>query len=79
MQHGDPNVGKLSSAPYWPTYNALGDFTNSPVRLNPMFAFANVSANTTAPTGTAVEIARRAQLERCDFLQSYDYVHQAKV
>ena len=79
MQHGDPNVGKLSSAPYWPTYNALGDFTNSPVRLNPMFAFANVTANTTAPTGTAVEIARRPQLERCDFLQSYDYVHQAKV
>ena len=79
MRRGDPNVDKLGSAPYWPTYNALGDYLNAPVRLNPTFAFANVSANATAPTGTAVEIAQLAQLERCDYLQSYDYVSQAKI
>lgn len=78
MRHGDPNTDKLASAPYWPVYNALGDYVNTPVRLNPSFAFANVSANATAPTGTSVEIAQRPQRDRCDFWLSYDVVHQIK-
>jgi hypothetical protein len=69
IRTGDPNTDKLASAPYWPSYGALGDFINSPVRLVPQFAF-NSNANKSLPTSTQVEIAPKAGIERTDFWQT---------
>jgi hypothetical protein len=69
IRTGDPNKQKLSSSPKWQTYGFLDDFINSPLRLVPQFAFSS-NADKSATTGTQVEVAQRAQLEREDWWTS---------
>jgi hypothetical protein len=69
IRTGDPNKQKLASSPKWQTYGFLGDFVNSPLRLVPQFAFAS-NADKSAATGTQIEVAQRAQLEREDWWTS---------
>lgn len=69
IRTGNPNKEKLAGARSWPSYGALGDFVNSPVRLVPQFAFTS-NANKSATTSTQVEVAQRAQIEREDWWTS---------
>lgn len=69
IRTGDPNKQKLASAPNWHSYGFLGDFVNSPLRLVSQFAFSS-NANGSATTGTQIEVAQRAQLEREDWWTS---------
>ena len=63
IRTGDPNKQKLASSPTWHSYGFLGDFVTSPLRLVPQFAFES-NADEEASTGTQIEVAQRAQLER---------------
>jgi hypothetical protein len=58
-----PNEQKLDTAREWPTYGALGNYEETPLRLVPAFAFSS-NADSKAPTGTQPEVAARPQLER---------------
>lgn len=69
IRAGNPNTHRLPTSPVWPTYGALGDFVNSPVRLVSQFAFA-CNANKSYPTSTEIEVSPKAGLERTDFWQS---------
>jgi carboxylesterase type B len=69
IRTGNPNKHKLDIAPTWPSYGALGDFVNSPVRLVPQFAFAS-NSNKSFPTSTQIEVAPKAGLQRTDFWMS---------
>jgi hypothetical protein len=69
IKTGNPNTRKLSTAPTWPNYGALGDFVRSPVRLVPQFAYES-NANKSYPTGTEVEVAQGAGIQRTDYWQS---------
>lgn len=69
IRMGDPNTEKLSSAPLWQSYGALGDYVTSPVRLVPQFAFSS-NANSSFPTSTQLEVSQKAQLEREDWWTS---------
>jgi len=69
IRTGDPNKQKLASSPEWYTYGFLGDFVKSPLRLVPQFTFAS-NADESATTGTQIEVAQRAQLEREDWWTS---------
>ncbi|KAG8629190.1 hypothetical protein KVT40_003055 [Elsinoe batatas] len=66
IRTGNPNSQKLATAPTWPSYGALGDYVNSPVRLVPQFAYAS-NADKGLSTSTQVEVAQKAQLEREDW------------
>lgn len=69
IRTGSPNTEKLSSAPSWESYGALGDYVNSPVRLTTQFAFSS-NPNSSLPTGTQLEVSQKAQLEREDWWTS---------
>ena len=69
LRTGNPNTFRLDTAPAWPSYGAIGDFVNSPVRLVSQFGFAS-RANKTYPTGTEIEVAPKAGTMRTDFWQS---------
>jgi hypothetical protein len=69
IRTGNPNTEKLASSPNWPTYGALGDYVNSPVRLVTQFAFSS-NANSSYPTSSQVEVSQKAQLEREDWWTS---------
>jgi hypothetical protein len=69
IRTGDPNKQKLASSPTWHSYGFLGDFVHSPLRLVSQFAFVS-NANDSATTGTQIEVAQRAQLEREDWWTS---------
>lgn len=78
IRTGNPNTQKLASARAWPSYGALGDFVESPVRLVPQFAFAS-NANKSATTSTQVEVAQRAELEREDWWTSAEILDSLKL
>lgn len=69
IRTGDPNKQKLASSPNWHSYGFLDDFVGSPLRLVLQFAFSS-NANKSATTGTQIEVAQRAQLEREDWWTS---------
>ena len=69
IRTGDPNNQKLASSPSRHSYGFRGDFMGSPLRLVPQFAFKS-NANESATTGTQIEVAQRAQLEREDWWTS---------
>lgn len=66
IRTGNPNTQKLKSARTWPSYGALSNYVELPVRLVPTFAYQS-NANSSLPTGTQPEVMQRAQLEREDF------------
>ena len=66
IRTGNPNTEKLATAPFWNSYDSLGDYINSPVRLVPRFAYSS-NANLSNPTSTQVEVAQKAQIEREDW------------
>lgn len=78
IRTGDPNPQKLGSSPKWPSYGALGDFVNSPVRLVPQFRYSS-NANTSYETSTQVEVAQKAQLEREDWWTSDEILEATRV
>jgi len=66
IRTGNPNTQKLGSSRTWPSYGALSNYVEMPVRLVPTFAYDS-NANSSLPTGTQPEVMQRAQLEREDF------------
>ena len=69
IRTGNPNTQKLSTAPAWLSYGALGDYVNSPLRLVPQFAFSS-NVDSKYPTSTQLEVAQKAQIEREDWWTS---------
>ncbi|KAK1565839.1 uncharacterized protein LY79DRAFT_573241 [Colletotrichum navitas] len=78
IRTGDPNAEKLPLSPTWPSYGALGDYINSPVRLVPQFAYSS-NANSSFPTSTQLEVAQKAQLEREDWWTSNALLEATKL
>ena len=78
IRTGNPNTQKLAAARSWPSYGALGDFVDSPVRLVPQFAFTS-NANKSATTSTQIEVAQRAQIEREDWWTSAAVLESLKL
>lgn len=69
IRTGSPNTERLPTSPAWPSYGALGDIVNSPVRLVPQFSYLS-NANQSYSTSTQVEVAQKAQIEREDWWTS---------
>ncbi|KAH8923664.1 alpha/beta-hydrolase [Atractiella rhizophila] len=79
IKTGDPNTERVKDSVYWPPYNALGDYNNSPVRLVPAFRFpSNPGTGTQQKTGTQLEVMQRPGLERCDWWLSEEVIAQIR-
>lgn len=66
IRTGNPNNQKLASSPVWHNYGFLGDPEASPMRLVPQFNFLSNLASGEL-TGTQMEVAQRAQIQREDW------------
>lgn len=69
IRTGNPNTQKLPNSPEWPSYGALNDYVNSPVRLVPQFAYSS-NPDQDDRTSTQVEVSQKAQIEREDWWTS---------
>lgn len=78
IRTGNPNTQRLPSSPSWPSYGALGDIENSPLRLVPQFSYAS-NANESMFTSTQAEVAQKAQIEREDWWTSDAVLESTRV